>query len=136
MRRAVAVIDPLTAIHAELDAIRQRLAALEARGRGPRDRHDGELVAAIAAAIGSRQFTARKLLQFAAVDPDPTLRRAIARCEIDSPRSFGRLLARLDRCHIDGREIRRLEGPRRRAEHEWFVFSCALAALPVDSPTS
>jgi len=136
MRRALASIDPVATLRVELDAIRQRLTALEARGRGPRDRYDGALVAEIAAAIGSRPFSAKQLMRHAAVDPDVRLRHAIQNAEIATARELGRLLARLTGCVLDGREIRQVETPRRQAQHVWFVFVHALDATRIDSPAS
>jgi len=66
MRRALASIDPVTALRAELDAIRQRVAALEAVA--PRDQADRVLGDVITASTTGLPFRSHELLEHAATD--------------------------------------------------------------------
>ncbi len=94
----------LAVVRAEQAAQRARVEQLEARN-GPRDAAEGAVLLAIAAAVGSRQFTSRELLVHAEQDAD--LAGALLDADCMSVRETGKLLARLSWQPVDGYQLER-----------------------------
>jgi hypothetical protein len=90
-------------------ALRADLARLGS-GRGARDRADRDLIPAIARAVGDRPFSARELVNHARVDR--TFAAALGPTDTETPRSVGKLLARLEGGAFGGFTLLRADADR------------------------
>ena len=87
----------LEALHVKVDTL------LEQRGHGPRDRGDEHLVGVIAKSTHGLTFTTKAAWAHRTTDPE--MADALAACDIESPKQFGKLLRRLEGRTVDSVRI-------------------------------
>jgi hypothetical protein len=95
----------LALVLAEVKALRREMAEYRT-SRGPRDQDDAALVGVLARAVGDAKFSAREVLGHCR--ENAALGEAVERATTESPRSLGRLLARLEGVTIDGYMLARV----------------------------
>jgi hypothetical protein len=103
-----AVLDLLREIVVEQREQREVLSSilrLLEHGRGPRDRADIALLAAVAEAIGDRQFTSAQLMAHATVHP--ALHEALEAADITNAHEFGCVFRRMEGIAVTGFRLER-----------------------------
>jgi hypothetical protein len=108
-----------------IEHLEARLEALERRSR-PRDADDTRVLLAVASSIGGRRFSAAEVIRDAPWAPE--LAEALEAADCDSPRSLGRLFARLEGRDLHGLRLERVAEDR--FGIVWVVRVCTPHVAP------
>jgi hypothetical protein len=103
------VVSNQRAILAELAALRQMVEPL-ARGRGPRDGADAQLLEHMVPFVSRTSIRCREV--FDAAHNSPALAQALLNADIENSKQLGKLFGRIQGVEIDGRRIEHVSAGR------------------------